>query len=716
MKKIKQHLLLLSILVLANTSFAQTEKTGAWCLTDEHNEALIKQNPLLKEQQRLHEDYVLDYIKNNPEIQSTSTTANRTPVFIIPVVFHIITFNGQGNVSKQDIDNAMLTLNEDFQRLNSDASQTLSVFAPFAADAQVEFRLAHKDPNGNCTEGIVRVESPLSVDAGNSIKNVSRWDTRKYLNIWSVVNIGGAPNGGGIIAGFAQFPSSGINNSYGIVVDHRFVNRSDRTISHEMGHCFGLFHIFQGGCSNNGATGGDGVTDTPPAAQESFNCALTNNTCSNVPSGDPYGTNAVDPVQNFMSYNSCQNFFTLGQKARMNANLNNTSVSTGLKQLSNASNLVFTGTNNPYGPTNCAPIADFNFNRNMICEGSNVTYTDNSYNGIPTSFSWTFTGGTPATSTLPSPTITYNTLGTYGTTYQPASSGGAGIEVKNNIITVSSLTADYSGIIVDGFESPTQFANDWIIIDESFGQKFQRTTSAFASGSAAVEIRNFFTNFSGRLKDELISPSYDLSTVSSPILRFKVAHASKTNANDDRLFVWWSLDCGQTWFLRLPLTKATLRTTTNKPSFWTPTASEWEEKTVDLSSIANETNVRFKFVFESGSAINGSGNNLYLDDINIDGITSVKDLDENISSFSVYPNPTNSSAVISFNLNKEISNLNISIKDILGKNVSTIINGQSFVKGKYTLAIDEQQQLNSGVYFIVFNADNNVITQKLIIQ
>ncbi|PJC62470.1 MAG: hypothetical protein CO022_04370, partial [Flavobacteriales bacterium CG_4_9_14_0_2_um_filter_32_27] len=48
---------------------------------------------------------------------------------------------------------------------------------------------------------MVRVESSLSVDAGDAVKNVSRWDTKKYFNIWTVVNIGGAPSGGGIIAG-----------------------------------------------------------------------------------------------------------------------------------------------------------------------------------------------------------------------------------------------------------------------------------------------------------------------------------------------------------------------------------------------------------------------------------------------------------------------------------------------------------------------------------
>ena len=718
MISIKKTLLIVSVALFSFNSNAQVARNGEWCGADQHNEALLENNPALQEQHRLFEEYVQEYTRTHSgQNEKKGGTNDKTPNFIIPVVFHVLTFNGQGYVSKQDIDDAILRLNEDFRRLNSDTSQTRNTtnapFAPVAVDAKVEFRLAHKDPNGNCTEGIVRVESSLSVEAGDAVKSVSRWDTKKYFNIWTVVNIAGG-GGSGIIAGYAQFPQSGINNTYGVVVDHNFVGRNDRTLSHEIGHCFGLLHTFQGGCSNNGTGGGDAIADTPPVSTSTFGCPTTQNSCNNIPSGDFYGTNVLDQIENYMSYNSCQNMFSAGQKVRMDATLNSTSTSTGLRQLSVASNLTFTGINDPYGPVVCAPIADFTYSNPMICVGSTVTYTDNSYNGVVTSQSWTLNGGTPATSTAINPTITYNTPGVYSTTYQPSNSAGSGSKTKTNIITISSLTASYSGTIIDGFENATQFTNDWIVVDHTGGQKFQRTTAVAATGSAAVEIRNFLTNSTTRLKDDLISPSYDLSNVTNPQLKFKVAHASKTSADNDRLFIWWSLDCGETWSLKLPLSGNSLRTTTNKTTMWVPTASEWAEKTVDLSTITNETNVRFKFSFESGSP--SSGNNLYLDDINIDGITSVKDIYDNIGSFSVFPNPTSKTANISFNLIKEVKNLSITVRDLLGKEVTRVVNGQSFLPGKYTLSIDQNQQLNSGVYFVVFNADNNVITQKLIVK
>ena len=714
MKSLKITALLFAISSLTTFSYGQMARTGDWCGSDHHYQEQLQKNPSLIQQQEQFEAQVRDFIKNNPQGIEKKGPNDKTPNFIIPVVFHIVTHNGQGYVSKQDIEDAMLTINEDFRRLNSDASQTRNTpnapFAPVAIDAKVEFRLAHLDPNGNCTEGIVRVESPLSVDADDAVKNVSRWDTKKYFNVWSVVNIDGG-GGGGIIAGYAQFPQWGINNTFGVVIDHRFVNRNDRTLTHEIGHCFGLYHTFQSGCSNSATGGGDRVADTPPVQTSTFGCPTTQNSCNNIPSGDFYGTNVLDQIENYMSYNSCQNMFSAGQKSRMDAVLSNTSTSQGLRQLSVASNLSFTGTSDPYGPVTCAPIANFTYDNPMICEGSTVTYADDSYNGVVTTYNWTFNGGTPSSSIQSNPTITYNAPGVYSTTHQPGNSSGTGSITKNNIITVSSLIADYSGTLVESFENATTVTNDFIIVDPSGGQKFQRTTSAAATGIASMELRNYLT--SGLLqKDELITPSYDLSNVTNPMLKFKVAFAKRQSNNNDRLLVWWSLDCGETWTLKLPLTGNNLVSTTNlQTSYWAPTSSQWVEKSLNLSTITNETNVRFKFAFESGG-----GNNLYIDDINIDGISSTNDMYDNIGSFNVYPNPTIDNAVISFNLTKNVDNLTIVVKDLLGKDVSSVINGKSFAAGKYTLSLDETNQLSSGVYFIQFQADNNVITQKLVIQ
>jgi PKD repeat protein len=702
----------LSIAISIHTQ-AQNKRVGNWCGTDQYMQELEAQDPTLIQKREALDQYILDN-KDRIRAEIAANGNNKKAIsFIIPVVWHVITHNGQGNVTKQNIEDQMLTLNEDFQRLNADRVNTRALFSPYAADIQVEFRLAHKDPNGNCTEGIVRVESPLAVNASDAIKGVSYWDSKKYFNIWTAISFAN-DNPPNIILGYAQFPSGwggGINSTYGVVVRSGYVSRTDRTLSHEVGHCFGLYHTFQSGCGSNCSTTGDACCDTPPATTATYGCNTAQNSCSNDANGpDPFNADVVDQIENFMSYDACQNMFSLDQRDRMHAVLNSASTNAGLLQLSTNSNLIFTGTSNPYGQVTCKPIADFTYNKDFLCVGDSVAFTDQSYNATPTAWNWSFTGGTPTSSSVSNPTIVYNTVGTWSVTHAPSTSAGSGTITKSNIITVSSLTAKYSTPIVDGFENTTTFNNDWIIGNGTDNFNWSNTNAAAATGSRSVRLANYSATTNDI--DYLISPSYDLSTAATKIVKFKIAYAKKNSSSTDKLFIYYSTNCGASWSLKTVFPVSLITSAPDHSGVFIPTSTEWLEKTVDFSTHGNETNIRFKFHF-----LAGGGNNVYLDDINIGGYgVGVDEMFSNIGSFNVYPNPTNSSAVISFNLKQNIDNLSIKIKNALGQNVTNVVNGESFAAGTYTLKLDEQRKLSSGIYFIEFNADNNVKTQKLIVQ
>ena len=78
-------------------------------------------------------------------------------LYIIPVVFHVIHDNGEENISDAQIHDAMDILNADFRKLNADTGQIVAGFVDVAADVDVEFHLAKRDPEGNCHSGINRI-------------------------------------------------------------------------------------------------------------------------------------------------------------------------------------------------------------------------------------------------------------------------------------------------------------------------------------------------------------------------------------------------------------------------------------------------------------------------------------------------------------------------------------------------------------------------------
>ncbi len=105
--------------------------------------------------QQVYEDYL-----------RSGYNQNRGQVYVIPTVFHIVHLGGAENISDFQCYDAIRILNEDFRKLNTDTSAIVAQFKGIAADCEIEFRLATKDPNGNCHKGITRTYSPNTIDQG----------------------------------------------------------------------------------------------------------------------------------------------------------------------------------------------------------------------------------------------------------------------------------------------------------------------------------------------------------------------------------------------------------------------------------------------------------------------------------------------------------------------------------------------------------------------
>ena len=136
-------------------------------------------------------------------------------MLIIPIVFHIIHFNSPENISNAQIHDAVDVLNTNMRALNDNIGDVIPEFEDLVADIEIEFRLAQRDPQGNCHPGINRVVSELTYAGDSEMKQLIQWPRNKYLNVWVCEDAAGA-------AGYTQYPQwvQGAPEEDGIVIQH----------------------------------------------------------------------------------------------------------------------------------------------------------------------------------------------------------------------------------------------------------------------------------------------------------------------------------------------------------------------------------------------------------------------------------------------------------------------------------------------------------------
>ncbi|MEM8523816.1 MAG: M43 family zinc metalloprotease [Bacteroidota bacterium] len=323
---------LLFAFLFSNSSslFAQSSDNVIRCIAVEN------------EQSRLDEKYqeFFDKFEKYIRQQRRNIRSESVQNYTIPVIFHIIHDNdalGTGdNLATQYINAQLDQINNDFRKIAGTSGDGGGI------DTGIEFCMATIDENGNAlTEpGINRIDrntqgwtappygnpgfgcfSPDLSYIDNTIKPQSQWNPEEYLNIWVLDVVCG-------ILGYAQFPEAstlpgigtgnGPANSDGVVVIPSSVGSTDvpnpdggvfdagRTLTHEIGHFFGLRHIWgDGGCNVD-----DFCADTPNAGSSTSGCPANKDSC---PGDGP------DQIENYMDYSNdaCMERFTADQTDRM---------------------------------------------------------------------------------------------------------------------------------------------------------------------------------------------------------------------------------------------------------------------------------------------------------------------------------------------------------------------------------------------------------------
>lgn len=305
--------------------------TGFNCGTDVLRDFWLSRNPELKlsiwrMDSVLAQKAIARSRTSGPQLKPQNGT-----VLFIPVVFHVIHQGGAENISDAQVHQAVESINDGLRNRGA-------AHKPDGVDLMIELCLAERDPDGNPVSPITRQTNVLTEvtmeTQDDALKNLVRWDPLRYLNVWVVREITSSGMGSGVAA-YATLPFMAGSTMDGIVTEARWVSGSasgSTVMVHELGHYFGLWHTFQGGCGNNNClTDGDGVCDTPPdGTTQASRCDDPQNSCTSDPTDtdprNPFRSSGLggkgdvpDMVTNFMDYGdlACMTRFTPGQDVRM---------------------------------------------------------------------------------------------------------------------------------------------------------------------------------------------------------------------------------------------------------------------------------------------------------------------------------------------------------------------------------------------------------------
>lgn len=320
--------LFLSVIFLVTVHWGQGQGV---CGFDQSNKLLLNRFPQLRHQLELNELQLKQFQRRTKQQPSL-----RQQVYEIPVVIHILHTGDSIGSAYNPTDQQILDAIEYLNGVYSGSHPTMEPEGPDAAgDIGIRFVLAKRDPDCNPTNGIHRVDMSANaeylsvgarhndVDYDIALKSPVAWQPSQYYNIYVVNKINGKDGTSGqFIAGFAYFPSNSIVD--GVVMLASQMKANSKTLAHEMGHAFNLYHPFEGSWRNDicPSPTNDEVDDTDPISYNAnasgdvnFTCRTGANKCNNQL---PYN---IRTENNFMNYTNCFTLFTPGQKDRIRASL-----------------------------------------------------------------------------------------------------------------------------------------------------------------------------------------------------------------------------------------------------------------------------------------------------------------------------------------------------------------------------------------------------------
>lgn len=238
--------------------------------------------------------------------------------------------------------------------------------------------------------------------------------------------------------------------------------------------------------------------------------------------------------------------------------------------------------------------------------------------GATQTFNWTGNLTTNGTETITLPQVTSGTTGnTTFTAYTEFPNANSDQNTANDSKSVNvSIGASTTMPLVQSFQNNTFPPIDYEISNGDNDVTWERTNNFGSGSTASMFIDNWDYDGNGAY-DWFILPAVSFTGVTNATLSYDYAYAyydGNLGISYDSLIIAFSTDCGNSWFSLDRRGGINLATVGGRGSVFEPTSTEWENDVIDLNipQLNNQSGVQFAFV-----AVNGFGNNLYIDNINL---------------------------------------------------------------------------------------------------
>ncbi|MCW3101584.1 MAG: hypothetical protein JWO09_24 [Bacteroidetes bacterium] len=322
-----------------------------------------------------------------------------------------------------------------------------------------------------------------------------------------------------------------------------------------------------------------------------------------------------------------------------------------------------------YDPSATTPFANFAADTTSGCPGLTVQYTDSSTNS-PTAWSWTFPGGTPSSSTLQNPVVTYNTPGLYH---------DVKLVVTNASGSDSATKYSYIAISPQVIPTITLNGNDSICTGTSVQLKgsYAQTYSWVPTGQTSYLITvNSTGTYSVNVKD-----AFGCMTTSLPvnIYVFPAVSTPTITVIGDTLYS--SASSGNQWYYN----GAAIGGATSNSYVMATTGGTYYVMVSDSLGVCSKTSAVFVGINEASSI----------------GL-----------SYNLYPNPNNGIGTLSV-VTQENSVLQLEVTDVLGKLIY-----RETIRAKANQASESSIDLSAygkGMYLLKLSNEKGSTSQKIII-